>query len=154
MCYTIKNESLNSHTKSLSYLRYAICDCGHWEYPFDIVITFSYKDLFRVLRVLLAAKSLMISSTFNDSKISDSMLITDRQFNRSCTMRLRSSFLINLSFEKERSPVQFVSIMHRNILIAISTFGNVDYRLSFFIIAYNPDIDGRPTGVFAAANDI
>ena len=35
------------------------------------------------------------------------MLMTDRQFNRSCIIRLRSSFLINLSFEKERSPAGY-----------------------------------------------
>jgi len=35
------------------------------------------------------------------------MIMTDRQFNRSCIIRLRSSFLINLSFEKELSPAGY-----------------------------------------------
>jgi len=65
-----------------------------------IVRTFSYKHSFRALP---SAKCLIISSKFKDSDTSDSMLMTDRQFNRSCVIRLRSSFLIILSFEKERS---------------------------------------------------
>src|SRR6218665_3425325 len=54
--------------------------------------------------------------------------------NHSCSMRLQSSFLINLSFQKEHSPVQFVTIIGRNILDTISTFGKVDIRSSFLII--------------------
>src|SRR5688572_24547839 len=41
------------------------------------------------------------------SNTSDSMIMTDRQFNRSYIIRLRSSFLINLSFEKELSPAGY-----------------------------------------------
>jgi len=37
--------------------------------------------------------------------------------------------LINLSFQKESSPVQFVTIIGRNILNAISTFGKVDHYI-------------------------
>jgi len=36
--------------------------------------------------------------------------------NHSYSVRLQSSFLINLSFQKERSPVQFVTIIGGNIL--------------------------------------
>ncbi len=36
---------------------------------------------------------------------------------------------ISFSLEKERSPVQLVTIMHMNTLSSISTFGNTDFKL-------------------------
>lgn len=63
----------------------------------------------------------------------------------------------NVSFQKASSPVvvglQFVAIIDTNILIAISTFGNIDSRLSFFIMAWIIiDIDG--TDVFENDTDV
>jgi len=37
-------------------------------------------------------------------------------YNQYCRIRLQSSLLINLNFQKERSPVQFVTTIGRNIL--------------------------------------
>ena len=72
-----------------------------------IVRTLFNKHRFRVL---LSANSFIIIikiQRLQVSNTSDSMIMTDRKFNRSCIIRLRSSFLINLSFEKERSPVLY-----------------------------------------------
>jgi preprotein translocase subunit SecB len=42
-------------------------------------------------------------------------------------------FLKNLSFENERSPLAFATIIERKIRIAISTFGKIEEIFSLYI---------------------
>ena len=58
--------------------------------------------------------------------MSDSILMNDKAFKRGCSMQFRSRFFIILSFENDRSPVQFVGITDKHIRNAISIFENVD----------------------------
>ena len=63
-------------------------------------------------------------------RTSDSIDINDKQFNLSCSMVERSSFFISFSFENDRSPVQFETIIDRKTLREISIFGKVDSKWS------------------------
>ena len=58
-------------------------------------------------------------------RTSDSIDIKDRQFNLSCNMLERNSFLNDFNFENDLSPVQFEIIIERKILKEISLFGKV-----------------------------
>ena len=71
------------------------------------------------------ANSLMISLESSSHKMSDSRLIIVRFTRRFCVIDVRNLFSINFSFEKERSPLQFVTIRTRYIRRAISMFGKV-----------------------------
>ena len=70
------------------------------------------------------AKSVMRASKYVSRRMSYSMLISDICVTRSFVMVVRSLFLVYFSFENERSPLQFVTIIIKYIRNAISTFGN------------------------------
>ena len=69
-------------------------------------------------------------------RTSDSIDIKNRQFNLSSNMLERSSFLISFSFENDRSPVQFETIIERNILKEVSIFGKVAGTQKKFFFLY------------------
>ena len=71
------------------------------------------------------AKSAIVDSKSTLRITSDSMLMMVRSLSRPWVMLVRRRFLINFSFEKERSPLQLVTINTKYILNAISTLGNV-----------------------------
>jgi len=79
------------------------------------------------------------------SSISDSMLIRDKDVSLGCNIQLRRWFFTIFNLENDLSPVQFVGIMVKYILNAISMFGNVDSRLSALIRLYSSDIVGCGT---------
>ncbi|CAH1975980.1 unnamed protein product [Acanthoscelides obtectus] len=55
--------------------------------------------------------------------------IRGKLMRRSCDMDVLDSFFVLFNFEKDRSSLQLVTIRHRKILVAISTFGNVPSSL-------------------------
>ena len=64
------------------------------------------------------------------------MLIKVKLFRRSSVVLARLSFLIRLSFEKDRSHLQLVTIMDKNMRRAISMFGKDDSRRFDLILEY------------------
>ena len=94
LCYANLNENQNGLKKRYTY------------------VALSNIQRFRVFR---SAKSVTMSLKSKVSATSNSILLTDREFNRCCVIQLWSSFLINFNLEKDRSPVQFVTIIDRKI---------------------------------------
>ena len=65
-------------------------------------------------------------------RTSDSIDIMDTQFNLSCNIVERSSFLISFKFENDHLPVEFETIIERKILKEISILGKVDSKWFLF----------------------
>jgi len=96
-----------------------------------------YTSRFKILKLSITSlKSMFLSICY----ISHSIDINDKLSNVSCSIVLLNLFLIRFNLEKERSPLQLVTIMLKNILNAISTFGNVSSILFYFKKWYIPNI--------------
>ena len=107
----------------------------------DTISVMVYNCLRHILcfRAITRAKSSMMELTSIVRSNSLSILINISMFRRPCPFVDRWALFIRRSFENERSPVQFVTIIQRYTRSNISTFGKHDCmvfsRISLYMCA-------------------
>ena len=89
-----------------------------------------------IFLALAVANSWMISSKFNDLRISLSILNRDKAVRRSWLMVDRKKFLTLFRRENERSPLQLLIISDKYNRNPVSTFGKHSIMLESIIILY------------------